>query len=131
MIDHTLPARYLWPLSSGPTLLCRDCNLSKAERWPSEFYRRDEGVVDRQKLQRLSYITGIPYDRLAGEPRINPDALQEILFDVDTFLARWIRYPDALRRLHRDILRLEGVDIRQYASGDLGFLEIGAGGESI
>lgn len=121
-IDHTLPARYLWSLADRATLLCKDCNGSKAEKWPSEFYIRDDGTVDQAKLQRLSYLTGIQYDLLAGDTTVNPDAVKQILLDVDGFLARWIRYPNELRRLHRDLMRLTGVDIRRYASGSLSFL---------
>ena len=112
-IDHTLPAMYLWPLSTGPTLLCHDCNGAKAEQWPSEFYRRGD-QPDRATLQRLAVVGGIPYDVLAGTPRFNPDAVARIVRGIDEFLVRWIRYPDDIKRLRRRIFEKEGVDI--YAS---------------
>lgn len=122
-LDHTLPARYLWPLFPGATLLCSTCNLAKAEQWPSEFYRLDAATVDNEKLRRLSYLTGIGYDLLEGPRRVNPDALERLLADVDGVFARWIRYPRLLQRLHRDVLALSGEDLRDYAAGDLGFLD--------
>lgn len=121
-LDHTLPARYLWPLSLGPTLLCADCNGAKAERWPSEFYMRDPETVDRAKLQQLSYLTGIPYEDLAGPPKLNPAAIHRILNDVDTFLVRWIRYPEELRRLRTILINMAGIDVRDYASTFPAFL---------
>lgn len=35
-LDHTLPAKFLWPLVKGPTILCENCNNAKHEKWPSE-----------------------------------------------------------------------------------------------
>jgi len=109
-LDHTLPVRYLWPLSTGPTLLCADCNGSKAERWPSEFY------PPGPKLQALSRLTGIPHDTLAGPPFLNPEGVARILADVDGFLEKWIRYPDDVRRLRDLILGRDGVDIYERAT---------------
>jgi hypothetical protein len=114
-MDHTLPARNLWPQTMGATLLCHECNAFKAEKWPSEFYRRGADI-DREKLQRLSYLTGIPYETLAGPPYLNPEAVQRILANVDEFLIRWIRYPDEIRRLRGTIRQMVGSDIFQYAS---------------
>ena len=38
-LDHTLPVRLLWPLTTdNATLLCQSCNNEKHDRWPSEFY---------------------------------------------------------------------------------------------
>ena len=109
-IDHTLPAMYLWPCSTGPTLLCKECNGNKAERWPSEFYRHDD-APDRAKLQRLSVFTGIPYDVLAGEPHFNPVAVETLKSGIDEFLVRWIRYPDEIRKIRRRIQDKAGIDI--------------------
>jgi len=116
VLDHTLPARYLWPLATGATLLCAECNANKAEKWPSEFYRRDGSTVDRDKLQHLSYSTGIPYEVLDGKPQLNWPAVERILLGVDQFLIRWIRYPDEIRRIRRTIREMAGVDIFTYAS---------------
>ena len=72
VLDHTLPARYLWPLSSeNATLLCSRCNGNKAEKWPSEFYAPEE-------LRRLSVLAGIGHELLAGEPHYNPEALRKL-----------------------------------------------------
>jgi hypothetical protein len=114
-LDHTLAALFLWPASFGPTLLCGDCNGNKAERWPSEFYVRD-GQIDRAKLQRLSFLTGIPYELLAGAPHFNPDAVARLLANVDEFLIRWIRYPDEIKKLRRKLRDVAGIDIFEHAS---------------
>lgn len=54
-LDHTLPVFYLWPLTTNnATLLCRDHNGEKAEKWPGAFY-------SDQELRRLAALTGIEY----------------------------------------------------------------------
>jgi hypothetical protein len=108
-MDHTLPARLLWPLSFGPTLLCAECNAKKAEKWPSEFYTEKE-------LRKLAVMTGIPYETLRGKPQANPHAIDRIRGDIDTFLAQWIKHPDEIKRLRRVILGHTGIDIFQDAS---------------
>jgi hypothetical protein len=61
-LDHTLPAIFLWPLTTeNATLLCREHNAEKAGKWPSEYYSDME-------LKDLSVLTGIPYGTLAGPP---------------------------------------------------------------
>jgi hypothetical protein len=114
-LDHTLPAVFLWPCSFGASLLCDECNGNKADKWPSEFYSRG-GQPDRAALQRLSFLTGIPYDLLAGPAQFNPDAVARLLSDVDEFLIRWIRYPDEIRKLRRRLREVAGLDIFEYAS---------------
>lgn len=115
-VDHTLPARYLWPSTTGPTLLCQECNGDKADAWPSEFYQRGVGTVDPDKLRRLSVRSEIPYALLAGPPRLNPQAVEWLKNHVDEFIERWIRYPDEIRRLRRLVLSLEGIDVFQGAA---------------
>jgi hypothetical protein len=108
-LDHTLPARYLWPLNAGATLLCADCNNAKHERWPSAYY-------DAAKLRRLAVLTGIEHGMLTGDVRFNPEALALIRSDIDGFLARWVRYADEIARLRNLILQREGVDIYEGAT---------------
>jgi hypothetical protein len=107
-LDHTLPAKYLWPLSLGPTLLCVECNNSKHDVWPSKFY-------NQTKLRQLAIKTGIRYELLAGEPRFNPDAIARIQGDIDDFLARWVKYADEIGKLRNLILSIDGVDIFEGA----------------
>lgn len=113
VLDHTLPARYLWPLTKdNATLLCSRCNGNKAEKWPSEFYSRGE-------LRRLSVLTGIEYDLLAGEPQYNPEALEKLQDSeqVDAMLVKYGAYMDELRALRNRVLLDTGVDFFQHATG--------------
>lgn len=60
-IDHTLPAKYLWPVTTNnATLLCNDCNNQKHDKWPSEFYSND-------KLKGLDSPYGIPIRSTCGQ----------------------------------------------------------------
>ncbi|MBI4483103.1 MAG: hypothetical protein HY652_09455, partial [Acidobacteria bacterium] len=108
-LDHTLPARLLWPISYGPTLLCKDCNAAKAEKSPSEFY-------NDQQLRELAVKTGIPYDVLRSKPQVNPEAVNRIRGNIDNFLSRWIQYPEEIRKLRRVILQHAGIDIFEGAT---------------
>ncbi len=105
-LDHTLPALYLWPLTTeNATLLCQDHNAAKAEKWPSEFY-------NYQKLRQLVVKTGIDYDVLAGTPHYNPEALER-LHDTDFvegLLNKFAPYIDEIIRLRNRILAATGFD---------------------
>ncbi|HXG65065.1 MAG TPA: hypothetical protein VNO70_08145 [Blastocatellia bacterium] len=108
-LDHTLPIKFLWPQSLGPTLLCTTCNGRKAEKWPNKFYSKKE-------LQRLAVLTGILYEMLNSDPYFNPQAIAYLKGHMDEFLEKWIRYPDEIKRLRRSILQIEGIDIYDFAS---------------
>jgi len=115
-IDHTLPAKYLWPVSTETaTLLCDECNNAKHEKWPSEFY-------SEAQLRKLSFLTGIPYPVLAGRPMVCPDALRRLLSDVDGFLVQWIRYPTDIKRIRTLIREHAGIDIYNRAHNVPDFL---------
>ena len=108
-LDHTIPARYLWPLTTkNATLLCDECNNKKHDKWPSEFY-------NKKKLRKLAVLTGIPFDLLEGPPRLNPNALKKILANVDKFIEDWIEYPEDIKRIRNLILELERIDIFKRA----------------
>lgn len=108
-LDHTLPARYLWPLTTkNATLLCDDCNNKKHDKWPSEFY-------GRKKLRRLAILTGIPFELLSGKPKLNSEALKKILANVDKFIEDWIEYPEDIKKIRNLILEMEGIDIFERA----------------
>jgi len=78
-IDHTMPSRYFWPLSiSNATLLSREANANKSDKWPSEYY-------SNQQLYRLSEITGAKLELLANK---TPIYNQNI--DVDLCVERYI-----------------------------------------
>ena len=107
-IDHTLPARLFWPISTGATLLCSDCNNMKHGKWPSEIYSSGQ-------LKRLSVLTGIPYEVLNGKAMVNPDAVGWLIKNIDTFLERWIRYPEEIKKIRKTILDMTGIDIYSSA----------------
>ena len=109
-LDHTLPARLLWPLETATaTLLCTTCNGQKGGLWPSTFY-------DDKKLRRLAVLTGIPFDVLMGEPAVNDEALTIVRQDPDSFLAEWIHRPEELKVLRRRVREVAGVDIFENAT---------------
>ena len=105
-LDHTLPVSYLWPLTTNnATLLCDKHNGEKSGKWPSEYYTKTE-------LKRLAVLTGIDYEILAGEPRVNPDAL-EALKDrqfVDQLLTKYAPYMDEIIKVRNRLLRQSGFD---------------------
>ena len=106
-LDHTLPAKFLWPLTShNATLLCKRHNGEKAEKWPSEFYTD-------QEIKRLVTLTGITYDTMVGNPHYNQDAIEK-LHDpefVDTLLAKYAAYMDEMIKVRNRILIATGFDL--------------------
>lgn len=108
-IDHTLPARLLWPMTTeNGTLLCSRCNNEKHDRWPSDFY-------DIPKLKRLAVLTGYEFALLAGPPRLNDDALTAIVEDTDGFIETWIHYPEEIKKVRRLVREHGGIDIYEHA----------------
>lgn len=78
-IDHTLPSRWLYPLTEhNATLLSTEANSNKRDSWPSEFYTNEE-------LKRLAIILGADLSLLASkEPVVNPN------IDVDACVTRML-----------------------------------------
>lgn len=109
-LDHTLPARLLWPLKTeNATLLCSSCNNEKHDRWPSKFY-------DIQQLKRLAVVTGYPYDLISGPPIVNEESVLKILEDADAFIEEFIHYPNEIKKIRRLILEYENIDIFEHAT---------------
>lgn len=109
-IDHTLPAKYLWPVTTNnATLLCNSCNNQKHDKWPSEFYR------DVQ-LKRLARLTGYAFDLLTGNPQLNEDAVRLIITGIDSFIEQWAAYPEEIKKVHALIKDMRGVDIYDTAA---------------
>lgn len=109
-LDHTLPVRLLWPLTTeNATLLCAKCNSEKHDHWPSEVYN------DAQ-LRRLARLTGYDYALLAGSARLNEAAVKKIVADVDRFIEAWIPYPNEIKRLRQMIKSYSQIDIFDSAS---------------
>ena len=109
-LDHTLPVRLLWPLTTqNATLLCAQCNNEKHDRWPS-------GVYDAAQLRRLARLTDYDYALLAEGPQINQAAVQKIVSDADAFIENWIPYPNEIKRLRKMIMEYSEIDIFDSAS---------------
>lgn len=105
-LDHTLPASYLWPLTTlNATLLCREHNGEKTGRWPSDYYNDAE-------LRKLAVTTGIRLELLKSTPHFNPEAircLKDSTF-VDRLLEKYSAYIDELIHLRNRILRAAKFD---------------------
>ncbi|WP_404471351.1 hypothetical protein LG301_11785 [Vreelandella venusta] len=105
-LDHTLPVYYLWPLTTNnATLLCREHNGAKAEKWPGIYYTDVE-------IRRLSALTGIEHRLMAGQPIFNPEAIQK-LHDatfIESLFEKFSRHPQELLRLRNRILSKTGFD---------------------
>ena len=115
-IDHTLPVRLLWPLTTeNATLLCKTCNGQKGAQWPSEFY-------DEQQLRKLAVQTGFRYDVLAGQPTVNQEALDMVQEDPDSFITAWIDRPEELRALRHLVKEVADIDILEHATIVPGYL---------
>lgn len=78
-IDHILPSKYLYPLTTkNAALLSREANENKRDKWPSEFYTNSE-------LIELAEITGANLELFSSkEPIINPD------INVDACVTRFL-----------------------------------------
>lgn len=111
-LDHTLPAVYLWPLTTeNATLLCQEHNGQKSGSWPASYYSDGE-------LRRLSVLTGIPYDVLSGEPHFNPQALsrlQEPLV-VDDLITKYAPYMSELIKVRNRILQHTSIDFFEHST---------------
>jgi hypothetical protein len=106
-LDHTLPAVYLWPLTTeNATLLCRTHNSEKAGKWPNEVYTDDE-------LRRLSAMTGIEYGTLTAAPHFNPEAIDRLREpeEVDALLTKYAPYMDEILRVRNRVLDATTLDI--------------------
>ena len=106
-LDHTLPAKFLWPLTTeNATLLCQGHNREKAEQWPSTFYTD-------QELKDLVMLTGITYATLTAAPHYNPVAIDKLNDPdfVDRLLAKYAAYMNEMITIRNRILTAEGFDM--------------------
>ncbi|MET3548335.1 5-methylcytosine-specific restriction endonuclease McrA [Paenibacillus favisporus] len=105
-LDHTLPVKFLWPLTTeNATLLCQTCNTRKSDKWPSEFYEVDQ-------LGELHRLTGIPYAILSGDAHYNPLAIEKLKDskEVEKLVNKFAKYEDKLISLRNSIIEYEGFD---------------------
>jgi hypothetical protein len=111
-LDHTLPAFYLWPLTTeNATLLCREHNGEKSGKWPSEYYSVAE-------LKRLAVLTGIPFEFLAGSPQYNPEAITRLKTPqyVDQMLTKYSAYMPEIIKLRNRLLGSIGFDFFEHSA---------------
>lgn len=85
-LDHTRPLALLWPLDETATALCRDCNSSKSDQAPLDFY-------DKEKLEKLSRITGISLAELQ-DPSPNLQVLRALRERHEWFFGSFLKRPE-------------------------------------
>ena len=73
--------------TENATLLCREHNTEKSDKWPSAYYSDNE-------LKNLAVLTGVQYEILAGQPRYNPVAIERLKISeqVDQLLTKYAAY---------------------------------------
>ena len=111
-LDHTLPAVFLWPLTTeNATLLCREHNGEKSGKWPSAYYSDNE-------LRDLAVLTGVQYDTLAGQPHYNPEAIERLKTSeqVDQLLTKYATYMQEIIKLRNRVLEYEDFDFFQHST---------------
>lgn len=111
-LDHTLPAVFLWPLTTeNATLLCREHNSEKSDKWPSAYYSDSE-------LRNLAVLTGVQYETLAGQPHYNPEAIKRLSISeqVDQLLTKYAPYRSEIIKLRNRILQYENFDFFQHST---------------
>lgn len=110
-LDHTLPAYFLWPLTTDTaTLLCQKHNGEKSGKWPSKYY-------SDQELKKLSITTGIDYIIMSGEPQYNPDAIERLkdFKIVDELLTKFSAYMDEMIKLRNRLKFDLDFDFFEYS----------------
>ena len=111
-LDHTLPVVFLWPLTTeNATLLCREHNGQKSDKWPSDYYSDNE-------LRNLAILTGVQYETLAGLAHYNPKAVERLKIpeQVDQLLTKYAAYMSEIIKLRNRILEYENFDFFEYST---------------
>lgn len=111
-LDHTLPAVFLWPLTTeNATLLCQEHNGEKSGKWPSAYYLDNE-------LRALAVLTGVEFETLAGPPYYNPEAIERLKTSeqVDRLLAKYAAYMTEIIKIRNRILEHEGLDFFEFST---------------
>lgn len=111
-LDHTLPAVFLWPLTTeNATLLCQQHNGEKSGKWPSAYYLDNE-------LRTLAVLTGVEFETLAGPPYYNPEAIERLKTSeqVDRLLAKYAAYMPEIIKIRNRIFEHEGLDFFEFST---------------
>lgn len=110
-LDHTLPAVFLWPLTTeNATLLCQEHNGEKSGKWPSAYYSDSE-------LKAFAILTGVKYETLSGSPHYNPEAIERLMTSeqVDRLLTKYAAYMPEIIKLRNRMLNREGFDFFKFS----------------
>lgn len=81
-LDHTMPLSYLWPLDDTATCLCPICNSLKHDKFPIDFYTKEE-------LEKLVMMTGLD-ENIIKSRQINKIALDKLLVKIDWFFDEFL-----------------------------------------
>ena len=97
-IDHILPQKYLWPLTTkNACLLSTEENSNKRDKWPNEFYTNVE-------LVKLAKITGADLGLLTSEvPVINTN------IDVNGGVDRYLKVRNSNVDMNKRIEEIRSV----------------------
>ena len=115
-LDHTLPLSKWFPLNNQTsTFLCKDCNSSKRDQWPGDFY-------DLKKLETLSTLTDLPIDLLNSNQHYNKEVVNIFVNDFDNIMEKWSTFGrrDDISKKNKFILFLEKEvnNISKYMNDD-------------
>ncbi len=100
-VDHTLPHSLWWGYSTeDATLLCYDHNQEKTDKWPSDFYTKEE-------LKRLSELTGWDFDLLNGKPQMCRENVNKFLENQEYFTKMWLKRDSGKKFLIKEKKKLK------------------------
>jgi len=85
-LDHTMPLVALWPLDETATCLCKKCNSEKSDKFPIEFYKKNQ-------LEKLSKITNIRSDIIFSR-KINEKVLNQLIRNIQWFFDEFLNNKD-------------------------------------
>ena len=85
-LDHTRPLAFLWQLDETATALCRSCNSLKSDKFPIEFYTKEE-------LKKLSVKTNISLKDLQNN-KPNIKVLNNLIERKDWFINEFLKKDD-------------------------------------
>ena len=114
-MDHTRPLALLWPLDETATALCKNCNSSKRDRFPNDFYSDDE-------LKKLSDLTGIDLAELKS-PSANMTVVNQLKKNIEWLIEDFLQSDD-LRKV-RDGKRTNEL-VAKALDKALGMVPVGA-----
>jgi hypothetical protein len=85
-LDHTMPLASFWGLDETATCLCKRCNSLKSDKFPVQFYTKDE-------LKKLAEITKLPIE-LISIKKANKYVIEKLIKKVDWFFDTFLSNKD-------------------------------------